>query len=44
MEQGVYFQDPTSTYIDSDVTIASGTKVLCKHSFNWYQLVSMLTV
>ena len=28
MEQGVYFQDPTSTYIDADVTISSGTKVL----------------
>ena len=28
MEQGVYFQDPTSTYIDTDVTISSGTKVL----------------
>ena len=27
MEQGVYFQDPTSTYIDADVTISSGTKV-----------------
>ena len=28
MEQGVYFQDPTSTYIDADVTISTGTKVL----------------
>ena len=28
MEQGVYFQDPTSTYIDSEVTISSGTKIL----------------
>ena len=28
MEQGIYFQDPTSTYIDADVTISSGTKVL----------------
>ena len=28
MEQGGYFQDPTSTYIDADVTISSGTKVL----------------
>ena len=28
MEQGVYFQDPTSTYIDADVTISAGTKVL----------------
>ena len=28
MEQGVYFHDPTSTYIDADVTISSGTKVL----------------
>jgi len=28
MEQGVYFQDPSSTYIDADVTISSGTKVL----------------
>ena len=27
MEQGVYFQDPTSTYIDADVTISPGTKV-----------------
>src|SRR5210317_1678858 len=27
MEQGVYFQDPTSTYIDSEVTISSGTKI-----------------
>ena len=27
LDEGVYFQDPTSTYIDSDVTIASGTKV-----------------
>ena len=28
MEQGVYFQDPTSTYIDSEVTISSGSKIL----------------
>ena len=28
MEQGVYFQDPTSTYIDSEVIISSGTKIL----------------
>ena len=28
MEQGVYFQDPTSTYIDSEVTISAGTKIL----------------
>ena len=28
MEHGVYFQDPTSTYIDSEVTISSGTKIL----------------
>ena len=28
MEQGVYFQDPASTYIDSEVNISSGTKIL----------------
>jgi len=27
MDEGVYFQDPTSTYIDSDVSIASGSKI-----------------
>ena len=27
MEDGVYFQDPTSTYIDESVKIASGTKI-----------------
>ena len=27
MDEGVYFQDPTSTYIDSTVKISSGTKV-----------------
>ena len=35
MEQGVYFQDPTSTYIDSEVTISSGDKNISQHSFNW---------
>ena len=33
MEQGVYFQDPTSTYIDSEVTISSD-KNISQHSFN----------
>ena len=28
MENGVYFQDPNSTYIDKSVEIASGTKIL----------------
>ena len=27
MDEGVYFQDPTSTYIDSTVKISAGTKV-----------------
>ncbi len=27
MEEGVYFQDPTSTYIDETVKIASGSKI-----------------
>ena len=34
MEQGVYFQDPTSTYIDSEVTISSGTKILANTHLN----------
>ena len=28
MEKGVYFQDPATTYIDSEVTISAGTKIL----------------
>ena len=28
MKKGVYFQDPATTYIDSEVTISSGAKIL----------------
>ena len=28
MENGVYFQDPNSTYIDKSVEIASGSRIL----------------
>ena len=38
MEQGVYFQDPTSTYIDSEVTISSGSKILANTPVSYTHL------